>query len=188
MSQYPGTVLSLKIQFSRVSSSCFVTTPAPKFSYTALAVKTALECRSPLIGWLNRAGAPWRPSRRWRHLGSRALTAGGVPAWHPTRNDFLNDSLTVPRSKTSALPKTAPNNNLDSAGRLGLCSFGSTSGGANTFSPSTVASGTSGKRRKSPGPSKGIRAFLGTELGTSKSAKAPGGTFGSDTRQTRYDL
>src|SRR5579863_7928595 len=119
MSQYPGTVLSLKIQFSRASSSCFVTTPTPRFSYTALAVKTALECRSPLIGWLNRAGAVRRPSRRWRHLGSRALTAGGVPACHPTRNDFFSDSGKVLRSKTSALPKTAPNNNLDGPGYAG---------------------------------------------------------------------
>src|ERR1700730_14141190 len=112
MSQYPGTVLSLKIQFSRVSSRCFVATRAPRCLYTASAVKTALECRSLPIGWPNRAGAPKRPRRRWRHLVSRALIAGGVPACHPTKNDFLSDSGKVPRSRTSALPRTALNNEL----------------------------------------------------------------------------
>src|SRR5579864_1144233 len=112
MSQYPGTVLSLKMLFSRVSSRCFATTRAPRFLYTALAAKTAQECRSLPIAWPNKAGAPRKPRRRWRHLVSLALIAGGVPACHPTKNDFLSDSGKVPRSKTSALPRTVPDNEL----------------------------------------------------------------------------
>jgi hypothetical protein len=118
MSQYLGTVLSLTIRLSRVSSRCFVATRTPRFLYTASAVKTAPECRSLPIGWPNRAGVPKRPSRRWRHLVSRALIDGGAPACHPTKSDFLSDSGKVPRSKTSALPRTAPNNELTLAGML----------------------------------------------------------------------